>query len=750
MAIGNQDQSRNLCGLRIDFQAKKPEETPSTTSAPIDQDVIDWDGPNDAWNPYTWSKARKMSITMLWILMSSSTSIQSSVFSGTNEAVSIEFGIGEEVAVLGTSLYILGYAFGPAAFGPLSEKYGRKLPALTGLLISSILCVPIAMAYNTETILICRFLGGVFGAAPLATLSGGIADIWKAVDRGVALSTLLGAAFVGVALGPILGAFITASSLGWRWTMWFNAIFGVLVSIMVFLWLPETYAPVVLSRKASKIRTDGKRWAARSRSQEEATDLSRIFKNYIIRPWVLLTEPILFWMTGYSAFVYGLLYLCFEAYPVSFVDERGWKLSTASLPLIGVGGGIVLGTAIIVADIKLRAMNRPPAEGCASEPEAGLAIMMLGSFLIPLGLLWYGWSSDPSVHWSSQVLAGLMFSTGLFIIYISCLVYIVNCYLATANSAISANTCVRAIFGAAFPLFAKTMHLRLGVKWATSTLAFIAAAAIPIPILFFKYGARLRARSNRQTTTTALLLASAIGANAIPQGVPELPKLPTQQGPGCAPLPAGFKIPGAGVEMRPQDIPTGCSAFEVLIARGTSEPNFKEGNGKFGLVVGDPLIGNLTAKFPSARGYPVQYPADSNIIPGVRAGTIDLLARLESQSKACPDQKFALVGYSQGAGLMHNAVPKIPEATQKKVLALLMYGDPELRNGASGKKFPAELEKVLLQNCAEGDMVCDKGSCFAPHLQYIRQPWVDRSVEFLIAAFKGTPLPAKTSGVGFT
>lgn len=210
-------------------------------------------------------------------------------------------------------------------------------------------------------------------------------------------------------------------------------------------------------------------------------------------------EPILFWMTCYSAFVYGLLYLCFEAYPISFVDERGWKSSTASLPLIGVGGGIVLGTAIIVADVKLRPTSRRPDESCPPEPEAGLSIMILGSILIPLGLLWYGWSSDPSVHWSSQVLAGLMFSTGLFIIYISCLVYIVNCYLATANSAISANTRVRAIFGATFPLFAKMMYLRLGVKWAASTLAFIAAAAIPIPILFCKYGARLRARSNRQT-----------------------------------------------------------------------------------------------------------------------------------------------------------------------------------------------------------------------------------------------------------
>lgn len=178
-----------------------------------------------------------------------------------------------------------GYAFGPAAFGPLSERYGRKVPALTGIFISSVLCVPTAMAHSIETILVCRFLGGVFGAAPLATLSGGIADIWTGVDRGVALSILLGAAFVGVALGPILGAFITGSSLGWRWTMWSNAIFGVLVSMMVFLWLSETCAPVVLSRKVSKFRIDDQRWAVRSRSQEVSTSPSRIFQDYIIRPW---------------------------------------------------------------------------------------------------------------------------------------------------------------------------------------------------------------------------------------------------------------------------------------------------------------------------------------------------------------------------------------------------------------------------------------------------------------------------------
>jgi hypothetical protein len=41
-------------------------------------------------------------------------------------------------------------------------------------------------------------------------------------------------------------------------------------------------------------------------------------------------------------------------------------------------------------------------------------------------------------------------------------------------------------------------------------------------------------------------------------------------------------------------------------ARGTSEPNYEAGGGKFGVVVGDPVVSNTTARLPGARGYPVQ------------------------------------------------------------------------------------------------------------------------------------------------
>jgi hypothetical protein len=50
-------------------------------------------------------------------------------------------------------------------------------------------------------------------------------------------------------------------------------------------------------------------------------------------------------------------------------------------------------------------------------------------------------------------------------------------------------------------------------------------------------------------------------------------------------------------------------------ARGTSEPNYEAGGGKFGVVVGDPVVSNTTLRLPGARGYPVQvgYPTLSSL-----------------------------------------------------------------------------------------------------------------------------------------
>lgn len=63
-----------------------------------------------------------------------------------------------------------------------------------------------------------------------------------------------------------------------------------------------------------------------------------------------------------------------------------------------------------------------------------------------------------------------------------------------AASVLAASAVVRSLFGAAFPLFTNQMYESLGIHWAASIPAFLALACIPCPLIFYKYGHRIRAR----------------------------------------------------------------------------------------------------------------------------------------------------------------------------------------------------------------------------------------------------------------
>jgi hypothetical protein len=153
--------------------------------------------------------------------------------------------------------------------------------------------------------------------------------------------------------------------------------------------------------------------------------------------------------------------------------------------------------------------------------------------------------------------------------------------------------------------------------------------------------------------------------------------------------------------------------------------------------------------------------------PSVKAGAADVISRLTAQEKACPNQVFALVGYSQGAAVMNVTAKSIPDSIEKKIKALVMFGDPTLKPEASRyTKFSPALLKKIYENCEACDMVsnrafshvllrfqhmtnalvsqvCDKGTDFGPHLHYQRPEFQEKSVDFIVQAFKGMSLVAK-------
>ena len=76
-----------------------------------------------------------------------------------------------------------------------------------------------------------------------------------------------------------------------------------------------------------------------------------------------------------------------------------------------------------------------------------------------------------------------------------CINFLVDTYTLYAASAVSANTFLRSILASGFPLMARPMFHNLGVGRATSILGAIACLALPVPLIFMKYGLRLRKMS---------------------------------------------------------------------------------------------------------------------------------------------------------------------------------------------------------------------------------------------------------------
>lgn len=68
----------------------------------------------------------------------------------------------------------------------------------------------------------------------------------------------------------------------------------------------------------------------------------------------------------------------------------------------------------------------------------------------------------------------------------------IDSYTIFAASVLAANSVLRSLFGAAFPLFTTQMYDNLGIHWASSIPAFLALMCVPMPFLFYKYGAKVR------------------------------------------------------------------------------------------------------------------------------------------------------------------------------------------------------------------------------------------------------------------
>ncbi|KAH0286382.1 major facilitator superfamily transporter [Aureobasidium namibiae CBS 147.97] len=461
---------------------------------------------NDPRNPMTWADWNKWCLVALVSIATLAVAFVSSAYTGGLSEVIARFHTSELIVTLGVSLFVLGFAIGPLMWAPMSEIFGRQVLFIGTYAALTAFNAGAAGAQNITTLLLMRFFAGSFGSSPLTNAGGIIADMFDADQRGLAMTFFASAPFLGPVIGPIVGGF-AGETIGWRWVEGIMAIFTGVLWVAGSLLIPETYAPVLLRKRARALEkaNPGKVYKSRAEITSGPTQFSKVFSTALIRPWKLLFgEPIVLLLSIYMAIIYGTLYLLFAAFPIVYQQKRGWSPGIGGLAFLGVAVGMLMAIVYCLWDNK-RYKRVAASCGGFAPPEARLPMSMVGACALPIGLFWFAWTNSPSIHWMASIAAGAPFGFGMILVFLGVMNYLIDAYTIYAASALAANSVLRSLFGMAFPLFTSYMYANLGIHWASTIPAFLSLMCVPMPFLFYKFGPKIREKCKFAAESAAFI-----------------------------------------------------------------------------------------------------------------------------------------------------------------------------------------------------------------------------------------------------
>ncbi|CZR50765.1 related to multidrug resistant protein [Phialocephala subalpina] len=374
--------------------------------------------------------------------------------------------------------FVVMLGIGPLILAPLSETFGRKVLYLWCFTIFTLLQIPTALAKTLPVLVTSRTLAGFFGSVGIANGGGTISDMYDPSERAEIFGWYLLGPLLGPSLGPLLGAVII-QSLDWPWLFWITLIICTVAVIGAFLFLRETYVPVLLQRRKKELEnSEGGNYYFEG---QDDRSLRVKLGQAIQRPVrILFTQPIVLTMAAYQALLFAITYSLYTQ-SESIYGEDGYSFSTLQLGLVylGPGLGFLVAVWFLVPRIGSVYNSLTKKHNGEGKPEYRLPIANVGAILIPISLFWFAWSVEFHVHVA---------------IFNSVQNYYIDSFEKYAASAIAAGALFRSVIGGIVPLLTGGLLEKLGVGWGMSVFGFISVALAPSPLLFWYYGEWLRKR----------------------------------------------------------------------------------------------------------------------------------------------------------------------------------------------------------------------------------------------------------------
>ncbi|TIA83696.1 hypothetical protein E3P77_00663 [Wallemia ichthyophaga] len=464
----------------------------AATSSPIyvEFDPLDEHGHSD--NPLHWSTARKKLILIATIGFCFLISGCSSAFSQGQAQMVSDLDSTDLLGELALGMYIVGYSISPPLLAPLSEELGRNAMYQISYTLYFLLFLPIALARNMATVVVCRFLQGAFASAGTSLVSGTISDVMaagRAKDTVVALFAFSAVFAMGLLPIPFGWLIVYDARSGWRLIQFIQMGMAGVWAVFLFAVLRETRPHVILLRKAAALARST-HLPYTSKIQKPA--LGQLLRVSCCRPLeMLVREPIITFFSAWLALAWSFYFAIIGSISHVFgtlYDMNQGQLAAIYTSLV-VGVSVSLLFNFCVQD-KLYA-RKLDIRG----PEARLYAAMLIGPLLPIGCFIYGWTSYSYLPFVAPCVGLAVISCALFTIYLAATQYVMDAYGPFAASGVASLSIVRNLCAGFWPLFTNTFFDNVGFQLAPTIIGCAAVVFSLTSYVLFFLGARIRSTS---------------------------------------------------------------------------------------------------------------------------------------------------------------------------------------------------------------------------------------------------------------
>ncbi|CAG8551305.1 5083_t:CDS:2, partial [Dentiscutata heterogama] len=309
------------------------------------------------------------------------------------------------------------------------------------------------------------------GSAVLSVGAGTISDIFIPTKRGRAFGWFYLGPLVGPLIGPVIGGYIT-QYLGWKFIFWFLSIYGGVILVLIYFALPETFRHTQLSLTTT-------------------SPPKKRFNPFL--PLTLLRYPNLSLIIIYISIIFSVMFAQNTLVPTTFSTKYNLSPSDVGLVFLSPGIGHFLGSVISGSYSDLILTKSKEKYG-SIYPEIRIKGVWLGSALVPVSFLAYGWFIVKNVHIALPILSMFFFGFGTMIVFSGVSTYLIDAFPGRSASAIAVNNCFRFISASIMSFASKPLENTLGTGLMYSLLTVYIILGTSCTVIVYLKGKKWRER----------------------------------------------------------------------------------------------------------------------------------------------------------------------------------------------------------------------------------------------------------------